>query len=64
MHQGQTLNFQNTFDRACDDITRKKIQTENFFGSLISMRLEETIHGGYTIGMQLSRSVSNEFIRM
>jgi len=34
---GQILNFQNTFDRACDEI-RMEIQTENFFRSLISMR--------------------------
>jgi hypothetical protein len=35
---GQILNFQNTFDRAWIEI-RMKIQTENFFGILISMRL-------------------------
>jgi hypothetical protein len=34
----QILNFQNTFDRACDEI-RMEIQTTNFFGSLISTRL-------------------------
>jgi hypothetical protein len=28
----KVLNFQNTFDRACDEI-RMEIQTENFFGS-------------------------------
>jgi hypothetical protein len=32
------LNFQNTFDRPCDEI-RMEIQTENVFRSLISMRL-------------------------
>jgi hypothetical protein len=35
---GQILNFQNTRDRACDEI-RMEIQTENFFRSLISTRL-------------------------
>jgi hypothetical protein len=35
---GQILNYQNTFDRVCDEI-RMKIQTENFFGILISTRL-------------------------
>ena len=34
--EGQILNFQNTL--ACDEI-RMEIQRENFFGSLISMRL-------------------------
>jgi hypothetical protein len=34
----QILNFQNTFDRAWNEI-RMKIQTENFFGILISTRL-------------------------
>jgi hypothetical protein len=36
--EGQILNFQNTFDRTCDEI-RMEIQTENFFGSLISTKL-------------------------
>jgi hypothetical protein len=35
---GQILNFQNTFNRACDEI-KMEIQTEHFFGNLISMRL-------------------------
>ena len=35
---GQILNFQNTLDRAWNEI-RMKIQTENFFGILISTRL-------------------------
>ena len=50
MHQGmggggggQILNFQNTFDRACVKI-RMEIQTENFFGSLISMSLWSSLH--------------------
>ena len=34
----QILNFQNTFDRPCDEI-RIEIQTENFFRNLISPRL-------------------------
>jgi hypothetical protein len=39
MHRGgQILNFQNTLDRAWNEI-RMKIQTENFFGILISTRL-------------------------
>ena len=53
---GQILNYQNTFDRVCDEI-RMKIQTENFFGilHLISTRLPiagvlETEHRKYTTG--------------
>jgi hypothetical protein len=39
MHRGgQILNFQNTLDRAWNKI-RMEIQTENFFGILISTRL-------------------------
>jgi hypothetical protein len=38
---GQILIFQNTFDRAWNEI-RMKIQTENFFGILISTRLSPT----------------------
>ena len=38
---GQIFNFQNIFDRACDEI-RMERQTENFFRSLISMRLPIT----------------------
>jgi hypothetical protein len=41
--EGQILNFQNTFDRTCDEI-RMEIQTENFFGSLISMSLWSSLH--------------------
>ena len=39
---GQTWNFHNTFDSACDEI-RMKIQTENFFRILIWWRLMVTI---------------------
>jgi hypothetical protein len=39
---GQILNFQNTFDRAYDEIMME-IQTENFLRSIISMRLDTTI---------------------
>ena len=35
---GQILNFQNTLDRACDEI-RMEIQTENSFQNLMSMIL-------------------------
>jgi hypothetical protein len=43
---GQILNLQNTFNRYCDEI-RMKIQTENFFGSLISTRLVQHILVGF-----------------
>ena len=43
---GQILNLQNSFDRYCDEI-RMKIQTENFFGSLISTRLVQHILVGF-----------------
>jgi hypothetical protein len=36
--RGQIFNIQNTFD-ICDEI-RMEIQTENFFGSQISTRLQ------------------------
>jgi hypothetical protein len=36
--RGPILNFQDTFDRVCEKI-RMEIQTENFFGCLISTRL-------------------------
>ena len=39
----QTWNFHNTFDRACDQI-KMEIHTENFFRSLISMRLCKFVH--------------------
>ena len=38
MHQGSNLKFPEYFDRACDEI-RMELQTENFFGSLMSTRL-------------------------
>ena len=37
--EGQIKNFQNTFDRPWNEIYRMKIQTENYFGILISTRL-------------------------
>jgi hypothetical protein len=39
VHQGEISNFQNTFDRDCDEI-RMEIQKENLFGigSLISTK--------------------------
>jgi hypothetical protein len=37
-NKAKFLYFQITFDRPCDEI-RMKIQTENFFGSLISTRV-------------------------
>ena len=50
---GQILNFQNSFDRPCDEI-RMKIQTENFFRSLILTRLK----GDEYIGLNLRLSFS------
>jgi len=40
----QIINFQNTFDRPCDEIRMKihYIQTENFFGRLFSTRLVQS----------------------
>jgi hypothetical protein len=40
--RGQILNFQNTFDRAYEEI-RMEIQTDFFFGSLISTILDLTV---------------------
>ena len=39
---GSNLNFQNTFDRSCNEI-RMEIQTVNIFGNLISTRLIEIV---------------------
>ena len=50
---GQILNFQYTFDRACDEI-KMRIQTENFFRSLISTRFILG-GGGLLISLRFNR---------
>jgi putative NADPH-quinone reductase len=51
----QILNFQNTFDRVCDEI-RMEIQTDNLFWNLIPTKLTQSIHV-----VQLSLEISWEW---
>ena len=53
IHRGQILNFQTTFDRACNEI-RMEIQTANFFGSHRDFKYKM-----YVTGMKISK-ISND----